>query len=231
MKSDRFLVLAACVALLFASCKTTEVAEGGRKDSRKALLSAPSVRSVTGRIAVTVGSIGPLTTNAEMSWDNRINLSYSVLGLLEVANVTLTPKDVTIVNRVNGVYCQEPYSALPYIGVLKLDFKTIQGILWGRAVSSGKFETDADGNVSHISLSSVVYKATVDYSGRIMLSQDCGLPSVAAVSVSSGNRNLAVRLRYSSFRSYGGEIAPAGNLYGLRKVSVSEMTDILKKYL
>ncbi len=233
MRGDRYyILLTACIALMLASCRTAEVAQsGGRRTPAKAFLAAPSVRNVSGRIAVTVGSTGPLTVTAEMNWDNCIKLSYSVLGLMEIANVTLTPKDVTIINRVSGVYCQEPYSSLPYVGVLKMDFKTIQGILWGRAVSAGKCETDADGDISRISVSSVLYKATVDYSGRTMLTQDCSLPSVVSVSVSSGNRSLSVRMRYNNFVASAGVIDTVNSLYGLRKVSVSEMVDILKNYL
>lgn len=227
-----YILLAVCIALAFASCRTTEVVQrSGGRVSKKVSAAAPSVRNVSGKIAVTVGSTGPLTVSADMSWNECIKLSYNALGLLEIANVTLTPEDVTIINRVNGVYCQEPYSSLPYIGALKLDFKTVQGILWGRAVSAGKCETDADGNISRISMSSVVYKATVDYSGRTMLSQDCGLPSVASVSVNSGGRSLSVRMRYNSFTVSAGSNGTVNSVSSLKKVSSSEMIDILKKYL
>lgn len=231
MKSDVIRIIPLCLALVLASCKTAEITKGEKKIAQKSLLSAPSVTNVTGKIAVTVGSIGPLTVNAGMSWDKCINLSYNLLGLMELANVTLTPDDVTIINRVNGVYCREPYSALPYVGILKLDFKTVQGILWGRAISNGKCETDAEGNVSGLALSSVAYKASAAYSGRVMLSQDCSLPSVSSIQVNSGNRSLSVRLRYSGFARSASEIGSSASFSGLRKVTSSEMIDILKKYL
>lgn len=127
-----------CIVLTLTSCRTTRQQRSDAKGLVQEMLADPEARDVSGRFSVTYGSQGPLTIKARMQWNNYIHLSYSALGLLEVAAVDLLPRGVVIANRINGTYTEVSYSDIPYLDGVKVDFRTVQGLLWDRMFVYGE---------------------------------------------------------------------------------------------
>lgn len=80
-----------------------------------------------------------------MRRDRSIQISASLLGLMEVARIEFLPDQVIIMDRVNSRYCVCHYAFLPYKNELGLDFKVIQAILWNRAFSPDSEPSDRYG--------------------------------------------------------------------------------------
>lgn len=133
------LALSLCV---LNSCRTSRVRKAETREYALEMLSAPEVTDLSGKFSVTYGTSGPFTIKARMRWDKCIHLSYSVLGLMEVAAVDILPDKVVLANKVNGVYSELAFSDIPYIGVAKADFRTVQGLLWNRLSVYGKSSPD-----------------------------------------------------------------------------------------
>ncbi len=255
-------VLVLCVCLLAVSCKTAGISGSHNTEYAVKALTPPAVTDISGTLSVSVGSIGPLSVKTRLCWNQSISMSYSVLGLLEVAGVEMTPDKITVVNRVNRVYCEMGYSDIPYTDLLKLDFQVVQGLLWGKTFVYGmpesekaishlgvknpdetgsvamtdsrggfQFVSDSSGRVSEISKSSIAYNFSAHYSGTANVGQLPVLPGTLEVRLSSGKKDIQARVRYSGFASPGVIPGSGASVAGMRKVSVEEMVNILKKYL
>ena len=124
---------------MFASCRSSKVIQKNElREQAVEYLANPAVKEISGKITLTSGNKGPFTLKIKMRWNDCIHISYSVLGLMEVASVDILPRKVVIVNSLNDVYCEMKYSDIPYIGIAKIDFRTIQGLLWDRMFVYGQ---------------------------------------------------------------------------------------------
>ena len=131
------IALMAGICLLATACRTSRQLSREALDTASGMLAAPAERDVAGKLSVTWKQNSPVTLRVNMRWNSCIHVSYSLFGLLEVADVDILPDRIVIVNRNSRTYCEIPYGDIPYNNLLKLDFTTLQGILWGRLFSSG----------------------------------------------------------------------------------------------
>lgn len=132
LKSVLFRAMMLCMVLSVVSCRTARLQKSALKEEAELMLSEPSVTDLSGRFSVTYGSSGPFTVRARMRWNKCIHLSYNALGLMEVCGVDILPNQIVLVNRLNGTYSTVNYSDIPYLDGIKVDFLTVQGILWNR---------------------------------------------------------------------------------------------------
>lgn len=146
-------VICLLVVVAVSSCRTGNLPGAGnvRNEAVTYALAVPSVQDVSGKLSVSSSSIGPLNVKVRMRWNESIYMSYSLLGLISVAEASFLPERVILVNSMKGVYCEMAYDEIPYSDRLKVDFQTIQGLFWGRAFVYG--EADPERASKHLKVS------------------------------------------------------------------------------
>ena len=258
-RCTRMMLLAMAVTLAVASCKTSQIPSAGRTTESSVLLADPQNRSFSGKLSVSIGQTVPVSLKTKMCWNEGITMSYSLIGLLDIASVSITPEKIIIVNRVNSSFCEADYSEIPYLDKLKLDFRSFQGLLWGRAfvygygkngkashLKSGRrsqegnvtltderggfqFDVDGNGQVMRTGKSTVLYNFSADYLRNGRVGSD-NLPSSVTVNASLSGKSVNARIGYSGMSVSDGRMEPV-RTDGLRKVTLSEMLGLLKEYL
>lgn len=252
-----------CLILSAVSCRTSRLQKTALREEAVQMLSEPSVADLTGRFSVTYGTSGPVTVKARMRWDKCIHLSYNALGLMEVCGADILPEGIVLVNRLNDTYSTVGYSDIPYLDGIKVDFRTVQGILWDRMFVYGtadpvqaaghidlitadkgdggriladdqsdfRFEMESDGRISCISKSAMLYKASITYSGQANITPEFFLPSQMNLNVNFGTKSISARLRYSGFSAARSSGEISYDQSELSKIPLSEMLEIVKKFL
>lgn len=247
--------------LLLHSCGSIRQMKSEDRDQVVRLLDNPPLTGFSARASVTLGSTGPFTLSVRTRWNECIQLSYNALGLAEVAAVEFTPDRVTVISRINRVYSELLFSQIPHIDDLKADFRTIQGLIWGRMsvygtpdpseaatyigmlrsngvdgmtlvdnVSDYRYTIDPSGHVTSVSKSSLLYKASIDYSSFSGIPDVFQIPQTLDCRLSYGLKDHQAKVRYRNFSVQNGA-APRNDLSGLRKVAFSEMLEMIKSLL
>ncbi|EDM37101.1 hypothetical protein PBAL39_04863 [Pedobacter sp. BAL39] len=73
--------------------------------------------------------------NLRMKKDEVIWLSITGFAGIEGARVRITPDSIQVLNRLQGVYLNKPFSYIYNYGSRQLNFKTLQSILLGNTIS------------------------------------------------------------------------------------------------
>lgn len=187
---DLTLILTVLLVLLIAGCKSNSYVQDKNPIAVEKL--RPNHKYMS-------ASVTPFNVRLDMAWSDVIILRVVPFGLAEVFRAELSADDVLLVNRLNRWYIRFDYNDIPYNGILKLNFNTIQGLLWNKVFSPGASaselkikKSDVDGNT---------YKE--HNAGYVFTFQDQQLISV--------NRSIASRtgtLNYSEFSYIDGEWFP-----------------------
>lgn len=159
-----------------------------------------------------------------MRRDHSIQISASVLGLMEVARIEFLPDKVVVMDRINNRYSLCHYASLPYRNELGLDFQVIQALLWNRAFSpdadsidkyghfvildSSKdsfsfketqygyvFKSDADLRLVQTGKDASGFKAVIDYSNFSRVVRNFSFPSTISFDLTGGfSLNVSISL-------------------------------------
>ena len=135
------LVLAVCsCGTLRKNGKTAVVT--GQSSVVESLVAEPVVSEITASAQYNV--LGQkLNGQLRMRRDHCVQLSVSMLGLMEIARIEFLPDRVIVMDRMNSQYVMCHYADIPYRNQLSLDFETVQSIFWNRVFSAGR-DTRAD---------------------------------------------------------------------------------------
>ncbi len=144
MRAFRYILFPLLFAgLLLSGCRSSSSIRknkeaGQLEDSRliHSLLAAPEAEELTASLSVNVQGTR-ITGQLRMRRDKSIQISASVLGLMEVARIEFLPEMVVVIDRYHNLYSVCHYADIPYRNELGLDFEVVQALLWNRLFSPG----------------------------------------------------------------------------------------------
>ena len=144
MRAFRYILFPLLFAgLLLSGCRSSSSIRknkeaGQLEDSRliHSLLAAPEAEELTASLSVNVQGTR-ITGQLRMRRGKSIQISASVLGLMEVARIEFLPEMVVVIDRYHNLYSVCHYADIPYRNELGLDFEVVQALLWNRLFSPG----------------------------------------------------------------------------------------------
>lgn len=142
-----YLLSAILLALMVTSCRTGRIADKGimkkaQQNEQLLPLAQPHERltDLTARTSVTIDyNQRPISLKGRlrMRRDEVVQLTFTALGIVEVAMIEFTPQEICVIDRVNKKYVELDYSS----GVLSsigLNFATLQALFWNRIFIPGR---------------------------------------------------------------------------------------------
>lgn len=214
------------LTLTLAGCRTTRSAGGAialTKRQKSELLTPlaeypAEVKSITAKTSISLGDIMSIKGRLRMRRDEVIQMTFTALGLMEIARIEFTPERVCVIDRINKRYALFDYSsgAANYAGI---NFSTIQSLFWNRLFIPGEKkvwkETDS------FSLADAGAQRLVEPSRQRMLKcefytdTDCKQLQQTDLAI----RQYSATWRYEEFESFGTYAYPT-----VHDISVSGMS-------
>lgn len=152
MKARSYIMFAvvALFTLFLTGCRTTRKAESTATSTKERqnkmlvpLAQYPAdVQFVNAKTAITFSYKGHEATvkgRLRMRRDDAVQLSFTALGLMEIAVIELTPEKAYIIDRVNKRYAVFDYSS-GKANLAGINFNTIQSLFWNRLFIPGEKE-------------------------------------------------------------------------------------------
>lgn len=144
------LAVVALFTLSLTGCRTTRKAESTATSTKERqnkmlvpLAQYPAdVQFVNAKTAITFSYKGHEATvkgRLRMRRDDAVQLSFTALGLMEIAVIELTPEKAYIIDRVNKRYAVFDYSS-GKANLAGINFNTIQSLFWNRLFIPGEKE-------------------------------------------------------------------------------------------
>ena len=121
-------------------------------------MEAPPVNELTASLSFNLQGT-KVSGQLRMRRGRSIQISASMLGLMEVARIEFLPDMVVVMDRVHNLYSVCHYADIPYRNELGLDFEVVQALLWNRIFSPGS-ESMNDA-VSNLRLQPVAQDGTI----------------------------------------------------------------------
>ena len=136
------------LALAFTGCRSTRqtetLARASRRQQNEELIPLAqypeNVKSVTGKTTIALDYEGRSFTvkgRLRMRRDEVVQMTFSPLGLMEMASVEFTPQGGYIVDRVNKRYALVDFSSESMIAA-GIDFSAVQALFWNRLFIPGE---------------------------------------------------------------------------------------------
>ena len=153
MKRHGIITVISLLIILLSGCRTSKMAHNGSVPEEQrlvtTLLASPSANELTASLSFNLSG-RKVSGQLRMRRDHCIQLSASVLGLMEVGRVEFFPDRVVVMDRVHNIYSVCHYADVPYRNELGLDFEVVQAILWNRIFSPGSANTvDASTRINY----------------------------------------------------------------------------------
>ena len=143
MRGVKYILLILLSTVLLYGCRSTSAArkQKGQKEQKSErivhdLLDPPPVQELTASLSFNIGG-NKVSGQLRMRRDHSIQISASMLGLVEVARIEFLPDMVVVSDRVHNIYSVCHYADIPYRNELGLDFEVVQALLWNRIFSPG----------------------------------------------------------------------------------------------
>lgn len=161
----RYIVPFILSVLLLGGCRSSSALKKQKEQEQERtrliyeLISPPPVEELTSSLSINLNG-AKVNGQLRMRRGRSIQVSASLLGLMEVARVEFLPEMVVVMDRVHNLYSVCHYADIPYRNELGLDFEVVQSFLWNRIFSPGSSgeadaasrlevrEPDEKGNVS-----------------------------------------------------------------------------------
>ena len=203
MKRLGFILPLVLAALLMGSCRSQSAlkkqkVQQEREDVRlvHALLEEPPVQELTSSLSLNVSGT-KVNGQLRMRRGRSIQISASMLGLVEVGRIEFLPDMVVVVDRIHNVYSVCHYADVPYRNDLGLDFQVVQSFFWNRIFSPGSADlTDASSRL-HVERSDNPGTVAIRDMECGYLFESDGKETLNAVSKSAGD--FSFRIDYSDF--------------------------------
>ncbi len=149
MRAIRYILTVLTAALLLSGCRSSSTARRQKIEQEdnellvQTLLEAPKVSEMTASLSLNLQGT-KVSGQLRMRRGRSIQISASMLGLVEIARIEFLPDMVVIMDRMHNLYSVCHYAEIPYRNELGLDFETVQALLWNRIFCPGsRNEADA----------------------------------------------------------------------------------------
>ena len=142
MRQWRYILPVLLAALLMGGCRSASVKKHKEQQEQESarlihtLLEAPPVQELTASLSLNLDGT-KVSGQLRMRRGHSIQLSASMLGLVEVARIEFLPEMVVVMDRFHNLYSVCHYADIPYRNELGLDFEVVQAFLWNRIFSPG----------------------------------------------------------------------------------------------
>ncbi len=145
-------LLTVCCLLIIVSCKarkqlvakktadTTAVKPADTKALRLDAIRAAQTNFTTfsGKAHTKLninGSSNDVTLNIRIQRDKKIWVSITAIAGIEVARALITPDSILLINRLQSLYVKKPFSYINAVAGNQVNYKTLESLLIGNAVS------------------------------------------------------------------------------------------------
>lgn len=143
MKTIRYILPVLLVLLFLAGCRSQSALRKQKEKQEQestrlihSLLDAPPVNELTASLSLNLSGT-KVSGQLRMRRGRSIQISASMLGLVEVARVEFLPEMVVIMDKFHNLYSVCHYADIPYRNELGLDFEVVQAFLWNRIFAPG----------------------------------------------------------------------------------------------
>ena len=137
------IILMSAFALSLIGCRATgKIGKSGSgtidsyTETIRQLSEVEKASELTARLSFNLSG-NKASGQLRMRRDHSIQISISVLGLVEIVRIEMLPEKVIVMDRSSNRYAICHYADLPLRNELGLDFNVIQAILWNRVFSPG----------------------------------------------------------------------------------------------
>jgi len=148
MRYLRYIIPVILTALLLSGCRSSSAVKKQKEQQEESarlvqtLIENPPVHELTASLSLNLSGT-KVSGQLRMRRGRSIQISASMLGLVEVARIEFLPEMVVVMDRFHNLYSVCHYADIPYRNELGLDFEVVQALLWNRIFSPGS-ESNAD---------------------------------------------------------------------------------------
>lgn len=141
MKRLCYIVPLVLLLVLMSGCRSVrsvrkEKNELSEEQLIRTFMEAPPVTELTASLSLSLEG-NKVNGQLRMRRGHSIQISASMLGLVEVARIEFLPDMVVVMDRVHSMYSVCHYADLPYRNELGLDFEVVQALFWNRVFQPG----------------------------------------------------------------------------------------------
>lgn len=142
MKRLIYILPVLLTVLLLAGCRSQSALKKQKQQEQEsvrlvhALLEAPPVQELQASLALNLDGT-KVSGQLRMRRGRSIQISASMLGLVEIARIEFLPEMVVVMDKFHNLYSVCHYADIPYRNELGLDFEVVQAFLWNRIFSPG----------------------------------------------------------------------------------------------
>lgn len=128
--------------LLLVGCRSQSALKKQKQQEQESarlinvLLEAPPVQELQASLSLNLDGT-KVSGQLRMRRDRSIQISASMLGLVEIARIEFLPDMVVVMDKFHNLYSVCHYADIPYRNELGLDFEVVQAFLWNRIFSPG----------------------------------------------------------------------------------------------
>lgn len=164
------------------------------------------------------GSTNDVTLNVRIQRDQKIWVSVTAILGVEVARALITPDSIVVINRLQGVYMEKPFSFVYQYASRQVNFKTLQALLVGNAVP-GTLADDAQ--IGSDNANTLLTGRIQDLVYKLTLGPDYKVSQTNL----SNPQGQALQVNNSAFIQAGGHELPSqidiASAAGSKKVNIS----------
>ncbi|MFD0794577.1 DUF4292 domain-containing protein [Mucilaginibacter litoreus] len=169
------------------------------------------------------GKSNDVTLNIRINRDQKIWISITAIAGIEVARAQITPDSLQVLNRLQSLYLNKPFSYIHSFTGKQVNFKTIQSLLVGNAIPellnedvdlttegnntviNGNLQAvvfklllGADLKVTQTSLSNTAARQALQVTNNVFIQADNRIiPSQIDISSTAGDKKIQANLRYT----------------------------------
>lgn len=143
MRTIRYIFPVIIALLLLGSCRSSSSLRKHKERQEQesvrlvhALMEKPPVQELTASLSLNLDGT-KVSGQLRMRRGRSIQISASMLGLVEVARIEFLPEMVVVMDKFHNLYSVCHYADIPYRNELGLDFEVVQAFLWNRIFSPG----------------------------------------------------------------------------------------------
>ena len=147
MKTIRYILTIMVAALLLSGCRSSSVARKQKVQQEEnmrlvhELMTVPPVSELTASLSLNLEGTR-VSGQLRMRRGRSIQLSASMLGLVEVARIEFLPDMVVVMDRFHNLYSVCHYADIPLRNELGLDFEVVEAFFWNRVFCPGTRTVD-----------------------------------------------------------------------------------------
>jgi hypothetical protein len=235
------IAIGCCVLTLLSACKSKKLVVVNRPTTDSAAINKNDVRArvqaiqskqvsfntFSGKAKTKLdinGNANDVTLNIRINRDQKIWISITAIAGIEVARALITPDSIQVINRFQSVYFKKPFSYVYTYAPRQVNFKTVQSLLVGNAISElvnedATFKTEATNTALSGNLQGLIYKLllgpdmkvtqtnlsnpgarqSLQVTNNVFIQADNRvIPSQIDIASTAGDKKIKANLRYTT---------------------------------